>query len=512
MTSGHSLSGRGPEYFSISFIQGRPVQLLRNTTETARVLQTAGFQECPLDYFYDVQVGRRKHVARLKLPDVRLTLPSAGHGKTLIATGTLHVLVWSVGFMVFRLTFTDRGMERPDQGFRAWFKAMHGLEHDWPVDPHSKANAQWMTQMAGAQLHATGGVRRFFDVAGYAMHEILRGRPLHADTLTAWACSSETALDHAEELVRRGELRYPYPVTFGSHSELIWVSSRTLPNDPDEWISDLIGSGAEGELLAANVDEHLDRKWWYISEFQSILVNIADSLPASDQVYDVSRAQMIEYITYRRAGLMAIQRETEQITAERLPVEGARVADWMWLMSALTNDYVLGGWCATMFERFRRRYLNFEGVRNLFSLESQVTSNIEAFQGRLDAGSDRIGVITGVLFGIVAATALVPIGELFVIFFFHLRKNTYANFPDDYPVAFIGIVIGMLALIGLICWRMLRHANSLRPPRARRKGFSLRSRRRRLSSTSGLPSCSTINVWRHPYRRLIRWSLPTQNF
>src|SRR6266567_5505579 len=157
---------------------------------------------------------------------------------------------------------------------------------------------------------------------------------------------------------------------------------------------------------------------------------------------------------------------------------GARVADWMWLISALTNDYVLGGWSATMFERFRRKYREFEGVRNLFGLEAQVYSNIETFQGRLDAERDRIGVISGILFGIVAATALVPLGELLVIFSFHLGKNSYANFPNDYPLAFTGIVIGMLGLVGFACWRMLRHAGSLRPPDARSKGRWFRPARR----------------------------------
>ncbi len=470
MTSTRKLSDRGPEFFSISYIQGRPVRLRRGTADTVETLKSAGFEECSLDYFFDVQVSRRKHIARLKLPGITLSLRLKSESHAFAAKGTLHVLVWSVGFMIMRLTLTDHGMQRPDHDFHGWFKAMHRLEHDLPAWPDCKEDPLWMAQIANTRLYATGGVRRLFDVVGNAIHEILRGRKIHPDTLAAWAASNETALDHAEELVGRGELRYPHPVTFGSHSELIWRSAHALPHNPDEWICNLFGSGTEGELLATNVDEHLSDKWWYISEFQSILVHAADETPADDRVHDATRVQMIEYIAYRRAGLMAIQRETQQITAERLPVAGARVADWMWLISALTNDYVLGGWSATMFERFRRKYREFEGVRNLFGLEAQVYSNIETFQGRLDAERDRIGVISGILFGIVAATALVPLGELLVIFSFHLGKNSYANFPNDYPLAFTGIVIGMLGLVGFACWRMLRHAGSLRPPDARSKG------------------------------------------
>lgn len=464
MSDNHSLSGRGPDFFSISYVQGRPIHLVGRTTDTATMLTRFGFEEVPLDWFYDVQVSRRKHVARLKLPKVTLSLELKDKQHSFIASGTLHILIWSVGFMIMRLTLTDNGMQRPDDDFEGWFKAMHRLEHDLDIWANCKAAPLWMTRIGNTDLCATGGVRRFLDVVGNAIHEILRGRSIQPDIFSAWASAPETALDRAEELVRRGELRYPYPVTFGSHSEMIWSSARSLPSNPEKWINKLIGSGVEGELLAADVDEHLDHIWWYIAEFQSILVRVSAQMNSEDQVHDVTRAQMVEYITYRRAGLMAIQRETQQITAERLPVEGARVADWMWLMSALTNDYVLGGWSATMFERFKRKYRDFEGVRNLFGLESQVSSNIESFQGRLDAESSRMGVITGVLFGIVAATALVPLGELLVIWIFHLGKNSYANFPNNYPLAFFAIVTGMLGLIGFICWRLLRRARSLRPP------------------------------------------------
>jgi hypothetical protein len=442
------------------------VSRAKGVPEMVGLLEAAGFRECPLDYFYDAQVTRRRHAARVALDEVQLSVLRDDEQDRFIAVGSLHVLLWSVGFMVLRLTFTDTGMQRPCDGFRQWFKVMHGLEHDFPVDPMARPCSMWAAEVGGVPIAIRGGVRRFFDAAGGAIHEILHERRVQGAAVTAWAASGDAAMDHAEDLIRRGELRYAQPVTFGSHSELIWRCQRTLPRDPDAWVPELIGSGAEGELIATNVDEPLKRKWWYISEFQSILVDATEELAPDGEVFDTTRAEMIEYIAYRRVGLMAIQRETSSITAERQSVAGARVADWMWLMSALTNDYVLGGWSGTMFARVRHKFLSFEGVRNLFGLEAQVENNIRAFQGRLDAESDRIGVITGVLFGIVAATALVPLGELFVIFVFGLGKKAYANFPDQYPLAFTGVIVGMLAVVGLISWQMLRHANSLRPPKA----------------------------------------------
>jgi hypothetical protein len=187
-------------------------------------------------------------------------------------------------------------------------------------------------------------------------------------------------------------------------------------------------------------------------------------MPKAD-VYDITRANMIEYIAYRRGALMAIQRETLGITAERRRVARAKVADWMWLASAVTNDYVLGGWSSTLFERIRQRFIAFEGLRDIFTLEAQVSKNIDAFQGRLDAESDRIGIVIGVLFGIVAATALVPLGQLVVQLAFHLR-GSYSSFPDNHPLAFLAIITTMISIVGIISWLMLRRARSLKPPRA----------------------------------------------
>lgn len=471
------LSGHGPDFFSISYIQGRPMSRPRAIPDTVARLSAAGFLECPLDYFYDAQVSRRQHAARVTLENVTLSVPSGDEEHPFTARGVLHVLLWSVGFMVFRLTFTDAGMGRPFAGFRAWFKLMHGLEHDFAPGSPLNPTCQWSARIDSVPVEVRGGVRRFFDAAGGAIHEIVQGRGLSAAELAAWAADGEAALDHAEDLVARGELRYPHPVTFGTHSELIW-RARSLPGDPDTWIPELIGSGAEGELIATDIDGPLHGKWWFMSEFQSVVVSAsARSLPG-DEVFDVIRAEMIEYIAFRRAGLMAIQRETARVTAERRAVESARVADWMWLMSALTNDYVLGGWSGTMFARVRSKFVSFDGMRNLFDLEAQVKNAIDVFQSRLDAESDRVGVVTGVLFGIVAATALVPLGELLVIFVFGLGQNSYANFPGQYPGAFAAVVAGLLALVGAVSWRLLRNANSLRPPRADRYSRLLRLRRK----------------------------------
>lgn len=453
---------KGPDLFSISFVQSRPIALLEDVPRTIAVLQRGGFVQYPLDYFYDMQLERNNHIGRAVLSGVRLSLVDS-KGKTQVVTGSLHVLVWSVGFAVFRLTFNDDGLTRPSMRFLSWFKAMHALEHDFAPDGSDKRI--WAVQFGDISLRACGGVRRFFDLMGFAIHEYLCGRELLVDSLSSIAHDMELSLHYAENLTAKGELRFPYVCTFGSHSEMIWSRPHSLPRDPAVWIPTLMGSGAEGERTATNVDEQFHGKWWYLSEFQSILVKTETSPHVTADVYDTTRTSMIEYIAYRRGGLMAIQRETYGITAERRVVRKTQVADWMWLLSAITNDYVLGGWSSTLFERVRQKFLAFDGLRNIFDLEAQVAKNIDAFQGRLDAESDRTGVITGVLFGIVAATALVPVGQLAVQFTFRLR-GTYSNFPDNYPLAFLGIIAAMIAVVGVISWGLLRRTRSLRPPKA----------------------------------------------
>src|SRR5260370_2500904 len=141
MTSTRKMSDRGPEFFSMSYIQGRPARLRRGTADTVETLKSAGFEECSLDYFCDVQVSRRKHIARLKLPGITLSLRLKSESHAFAAKGTLHVLVGSVGFMIIRLTLTDHGMHRPAHDFPGSFNALHPLAHSLPPSPTSPTNS-----------------------------------------------------------------------------------------------------------------------------------------------------------------------------------------------------------------------------------------------------------------------------------------------------------------------------------------------------------------------------------
>lgn len=461
MTGGPALTSRGPDFFSMSYIQSRPIGLLGDVPRTIGALCRAGFQSYPLDYFYGVELGRNNNIGRAKLENVQLSFTDS-EGCSYPGTGTLHLLLWSVGFVVLRLTFNDEGLNRPDRRFRSWFKDMHGLEHDLPEG--QGLIGLWSADLAGMRLEVNGGVRRFFDLISAGIHEYLQGRPLVPADLSSVAQTADRSIEYAESRVERGELRFAYPSTFGSHSELMWSSPRKRPRKPEAWIPGLMGSGMDGERMACDIDEHAPQRWWYLSDFQSIFVACAEAPSLEAGVCDVTRASMIEYIAYRRGALLQIRRETHQITAERQRVQKAIVADWMWLASAVTDDYVLGGWSSTLFERVRQRFHSFEGIRNIFDLEAQVSRNIEAFQGRLDAESDRIGVVTGVLFGIVAATALVPVGQLAVQLIFHLRGG-YADFPDYHPLVFLGVIVAMISVVGVASWLMLRRARSLSPPK-----------------------------------------------
>ena len=192
-------------------------------------LERGGFKPYPLDYFYDMQLDQRNHIARAELEKVRLSFTDF-KGREATATGTLHILVWSVGFVVFRMTLNDDGLNRPSHDFRTWFRSMHSLEHD--LAPGIGPERTWMAEFGGCTLRARGGIRRFFDLVGYAMHEYLCARRIFADEISHAASTMEGSIHYAENLVAKGELRFPYATTFGSHSEMIWNSPDRLPRIP----------------------------------------------------------------------------------------------------------------------------------------------------------------------------------------------------------------------------------------------------------------------------------------
>ncbi len=465
-----------PDEFSFSLIQCRPEHLdLHGARSVARLLD-AGFVEEPLDWFYDAQVNDRGHVRRLRLDGVRVRVADLA-GRPLDAAAQLHLLVWSIGFAVYRLSVPGAGVDAPRQRGFDWYRDLHLLLHEVDDGP----DITWRVRVRDDECEVTGNVRRFFDWAGLYVHEAAAGRLCGPGELADWVSTQATGLARNRRLVSAGELRYPYPVEFCSHLELTWRQGERVPGRTEEWLAELVGSGEPGRREVCRIDDRSDESSvWLLGEFQSVRASFAPT--------DRYPVEMLEYLALRRGALRNIQLATQRLIAERTPVNRVDVADWLWLLSAVTDDYVLAGWQAAAFERIRRRIRTSESIRDVFDLEEQVRRNVESFQGRLDAERDRAGVAIAVLFGIVAATALVPAMQVAAGWLLGMSGGT-GGFADLHPRGYLVLNALLLGATGFVSWLMLRNVRWLRPPgqapvtRLRRRvRRALRAARRRIGA------------------------------
>lgn len=445
----------------ISFIQCRPTLPGAHAEDSIGRLCEVGFRELGLFDFYDVVAEERGLVRRVALSGggLRLRIPETLDIRVAI---TLHVMLWSVGFSVFRVALSTNELDpEPGEGLTIdQLRTLHLLEHELGEG----VDAEWTFTLGEVEHRTSGNVRRFLDYVGFLLHDVVAGRrPARPDTVSAWSESYRTGMAHAEALRDRGELAYTYPVTFGTHSEYVWVDE--VPDTAVEWAPAIMGHGERSEASPHRIETESTDSVWFMGEFQSVLLRTA---PASRGLspltsWDDNRVGLVEYIALRRGVLRVIQRETHRATAERQALTRAQVADWLWLLSAVTDDYVLAGWQAARFESIKRSMGRSRSLRNLTDLEGQVRRNVDAFQGRLDAASDRMGVIVAVLFGIVAATALVPLAQVGVGLVFRLNLDL-DDFPKDYPVVYLAITAALITVMAGVGALLLRRVSLLRPP------------------------------------------------
>ena len=451
-----------PERSATSFVQCRPMHSRAHTDECLDRLKSIGFEELPLDDFYDVLAEERKLIRRLRLPVGQLELTVPGVLEIRVAAA-LHVMFWSVGFAVFRVSLATNDLNpEPGEGLNiGQLSKLHALEHELGEG----VDARWTFDLPGAGVHCpSGNIRRLFDYFGFLVHEYGMGHAApSASTLSTWSQSFASGQERARRLVRFRELKYVYPVTFGSHSEYVWVGE--VPERAHHWAPIVMGEGETGDGAAQEIESKDKDAYWFLEEFQSVVMISTPRTTSLSRLgsWSDSRLALVEYIALRRGVLRTIQRATNQATAERTPLLRSQVADWLWLTSAVTDDYVLAGWQAARFERIKRTYGQSRSLRSITELEAQVRRNIDSFQGRLDAESDRVGVAAAILFGIVAATALVPEMQAVALVVFGLTGQ-FGEFPAVSPFAYLAIVAGLLMSMAGVGWYLMRRVGRLRPP------------------------------------------------
>jgi hypothetical protein len=406
---------------------------------------------------------------RFVLPDLEIEI--AGGGRVLRGPATLSLLFWHVGYFCLRLTL--EGLTGPHaQVDPSVVHLLHAAEHE------DASTLVVRGAIDGHDIALTGNVRRVFDWFGAYVHEVLSGRTPDLRDLDTWSAGPEAGLHRRETYVRRRELSIVYPSTFGSHAELCWADPADIPGRPAEWGPALIAEVRDGERHAYDIDEASDTRWWLLSEFQTVLIRGgATGLHPDIRALDVDRLQMVEYLALRRGALSGIQRQTQLAAAERRPVARREVADWTWFLGAVTDDYVIGGWSASLLEQIKRLLRNSSSLRDVFELEDQVRRNVEVFQSRLDAESDRTGLMLAVFFGIVAATSLLPLAQAVYSNVSGVSLTDFGSFPVTHYTAFLLLSALLLVVVGGVAVTLLVRNRYLRPPQSGRRRPRLTRRR-----------------------------------
>lgn len=399
------------------------------------------------DEFYDVQVTRERQIARICVDGILMgpideaVNNPAQHWRAAVEA---HLIFYEVGIVVIRLTISSNRCDDATPSLdevRQMSNAIFG-----PV------KYRWTIRGADDLISVDSDVRGMMDVLFFELHENSSRRQSslarHVEIVNqGW----EARYKHLEDLVKNGEILSAYPVVFGSHIEL----------DPSQ-------AGDQTTLAGHLASEHFDEKHtsldgmppidlnrseaWYMRENTSIV--FFDESHEWNQTlgtFTPVHTQLMEYLTLQRGGLRAVQRATQLTITENHPVTRRKVADWSRVVAAVTDDYVLHDQIARTLEPVQRHFRDERELRDPAELQVQVESNIASFQSALDARTDRAGVVLSLLFGIVAATALVPLANQLIIAAFGLRTPV-DSFQDVYRWTAIVIDLALVVIVGIISY------------------------------------------------------------
>ena len=241
-----------------------------------------------------------------------------------------------------------------------------------------------------------------------AAHEILVRGDFTLEELVPFAEDGPDGNARLHELSRRGELSHPFPVTFGTHIEVIDPSLPSLTFCED--LVDRVMTATETGTLAANhaLVDGTTATPWYLFENQSFVF-----LPASDGangVYDPDRVRLLEFATLRRGALRSIQRDTQRVLTGGSDVSRRRIDEWRLLLATTTDDYVLHDRISSLLVPMAQHLRSNSAARDPERLELQVRANINSFQARVERASQSVSTILGALFAVVAA--VVGLGSL----------------------------------------------------------------------------------------------------
>lgn len=369
----------------------------------------------------------------------------------LLGVARCHLLAHSSGFIVFRLTVRSDEVQYsgvPDDVF------FSGLERAFWI---GNTSFRWFVGADGKSM--TGNARIPLNYIFLDLHERWRGRIANSDQLCQWAEEGKTGCERIHELCHKGELHYPFPVSFGTQLE--FGRDAGNPAELDQLVQ-AIAEPHAGHSLRTVFAREVTNTRWYLAENQAFTLVSPAAFDKVLDVLDPDRTQLLEFLSLQRAALRSVQRDTQQILSEARGVTRERVEEWRMLLATTTDDYVLHDRVTRLLEPVRLHLATAPSVRDPSILENQVRNNITSFQSRLDLAGQQISTLIGALFGVVAA--VLTLGSVLKTIASRLLEVEVGQLADQHPITSVLIDLGVVTLSYLLTMVYIRRASRRLPP------------------------------------------------
>jgi hypothetical protein len=466
-------------YHTGAFADDAPADLVDQAQRTGLQLTSIDVDRLS---FFDIQVLRHGHVARLKLPPVTVTgavtIADAANppsSRSLRAPVITHVLLHQSGFAVVRPIIRFDKLEI-EGGLHP--SALHQLERGvWSMS----SRLEW--HLPGLDRPMPGYVRNYMN---YIFLDLLnrwsgdRTRPVQ---LAEWATEGMHGCDRLHELTAAGVLEHPYPVSFGTEIQV------ALPRATEEpwgtwneraaalaWVV-MRPPGTTVDTPPTDFESDAQSVAWFMDENVSLLVRAADSgLDPELDLVDTDRGQITEFLALRRGALSNVQRATQRVLTERIAVSRQQVAHWQNQVATLTDDYVLHSRSAVLLEPLKQNFANERRLRDLKDLAEQVKANLEWFQARIEANAEWTGGLVGAAVG--AAALAISLTEPVRILVARFAGTSVDEVADQYGVVLASAILAVVLLSFAVSFSLVRSLSNRLRPSAGTKRPRLSGRRR----------------------------------
>lgn len=350
--------------------------------------------------FFDIQTLRRGHVARMRLKPIEFSgvIRSPRGEQTISGAVTVHILAHASGFLIIRPTVQSASVSlTKGVGTEVLCQLDNALwEVAYPLRWHVPGTAEPIE----------GGVRNLMNWTFLDLYERVHGR--EGSPVAAWAVEGIHGCERLHAMAAKREITYPFPVSFGIQWEIIDAALDPLvTSDPRALATDLarrlfFPDDPRADIAPVDLGGGIPEEWWFLGESQALTLTSRGSIDRRLDVVDPERTQLLEFITLRRTTLSCVQRDTQRVLTERLPVSRGQIERWQHIVASTTDDYIVHAKMGRLLAPALAHHAADVRIRDLAALEAQVRENLGWFQQRLDTLSDWTGGLVGATVGTAA--------------------------------------------------------------------------------------------------------------